>query len=674
MITAIAMSVLLVAALGTFTYLMVPRVRLLTNAAPENRFDQPGERVRAALKFAIGQWRMPRDLVAGIAHIFIFSGFLVVSIATITHFAHAYSADWHFPGLGGRGGDIYMLIKDVFEILVLLGVSYGLWRRLKPTPSRVGRSGEGVFVLGMIALLMLTDFLTYGGRLAAAGANGMPWNPAGHVAALVLAPLGPDAAGVVGEASWWIHCVAVLVFLNFLPLGKHFHVITAIPNVFFKDLKPYGQVPKADLEEAETFGIRSSHELTWKMVLDTYSCTECGRCNVYCPTVLTGKPLSHRQLNLDIKDAVMEDKDTIINGDEDAKENLQPLVQEGGRISPETIWACTTCGACEQECPVFIENVPRIIQMRQQKVLMEGDVSPELARAYKGMENNSNPWGLGFDKRDAWAEGLNIPRMADWDDDEPPILYWIGCAGSFDDRNKKITLAMVKILKAAGVKFAILGKEEGCTGDPARRTGNEYLFQILAEQNVETLNNYNIKKVLTHCPHCLHTIKREYPQFGGEYEVVHHTQFIEQLLDEGKLALSGDVKRSVAWHDSCYLGRYHGIYDAPRRVMEKVPGADLVELPRSRSRGVCCGAGGGRFWMEENIGERINVHRASEAVAAETNTVGSSCPFCLVMMRDGVGELGKDEQVATQDLAEIVAEALPAEPQAHDEAGERASG
>ena len=656
MITAVLMTALLVIALGTFASLMVPRFRLLLAVRREDLFDQIPKRIVDTLKYAVGQYRMPRDPVAGMAHIFIYAGFMIVSLATITHFVHAYVPGWHFPGLGGTLGNVYTVVKDSAELLVLVGVIYGLWRRLKPTPSRVGRSWEGVFVLCMILTLMLTDFLISGGEFVMQGVSGLPWSPGGHLGALVLSPFGTPAAHAVGVGAYWLHCLAVLVFLNFLPIGKHFHVITGIPNVFFRNLKVNGYVEKIDLEKSEKFGIKTTADMTWSMVLDLYSCTECGRCNVYCPTVLTHKPLSHRQLNLDLKAALFADKENLLSGEPEKVEALPELV--GGRISPETIWACTTCGACEQECPVYIENVPRIIQMRQNKVLMEGDIAPELARAYKGMENNNNPWGIGSDKRDAWATGLDVVRMADVGEAaEAPLLYWIGCAGSFDDRNKKITLAMVKILKAANVPFAILGKEEGCTGDPARRTGNEYLFQALAQANVDMLNAYKVKRVLTHCPHCLHTIKSEYPQFGGNYQVVHHTQLIDELIKGGKLKLDKEVKTSVAYHDSCYLGRYHDIYDAPRDIVRAIPGAQLVELPRNRSRSVCCGAGGGRFWMEETIGERINVHRATEAAAANTSTVGSACPFCLTMMRDGLNHLGK-ENVTAQDVAEIVAQAI----------------
>lgn len=657
-VNAIVMTVMVLVALGVFGYLMAPRMRLLWAVKPENRFDRIPERLKNVLKFAIGQWRMPRELVAGVAHIFIFAGFMVVSLATVQHIVHAYVPGWHLlPGILNK---LYVLVKDLVEVLVLVGVSYALWRRLSPKPSRVGRSWEGVFILLMITTLMVTDFVSYGAWMVAAGVQEFVWwNPVGWIFGRLVAGSSVDTAQFIGDAAWWVHVATVLTFLNFLPIGKHFHVITGIPDVFFLNLRPYGQVPKLDLEdeEATSFGMRSVADMHWKMVLDSYSCTECGRCNVYCPTMLTGKPLSHRQLNLDLKTELYEHQETLLSGDQEKIDALPDLV--GNRIDPETIWACTTCGACEQECPVFIEQTPRIIQMRQHKVLMEGDVSPELARAYKGMENNSNPWGVGYDKRDEWAEGLEVPVMAELErteNEEPPLLYWIGCAGSFDDRSKKITLAMVKILRAANVPFAILGKEEGCTGDPARRTGNEYLYQMLAAQNVETLNGYGVRKILTNCPHCLHTIKTEYPQLGGEYEVVHHSQLIENLIDEGRLDLTEEVNESVTYHDSCYIGRYHGIYDAPRNVINAVKGTTFKELPRNRSRSVCCGAGGGRFWMEEHIGERINVHRAKEAVEVHTDTVANACPFCLIMMRDGINHIEKPQ--AAKDIAEIVAAAL----------------
>jgi Fe-S oxidoreductase len=417
---------------------------------------------------------------------------------------------------------------------------------------------------------------------------------------------------------------------------------------------------KDDLATLEKLGIGKTTDLTWKMLFDAYSCTECGRCAMYCPTVLTGKPLEHRKLNLDLKHAVWADRQALLSGAADKLEALPELVSEGegARVSPDTIWACTTCGSCEEECPVFIENIPRIIDMRKKQVMSE-QVPSELQRAFRGLEQNQNPWGLGSDQRDEWAKDLDVTRMADVPEgSEPPLLYWVGCAGAYDDRGKKISAAMVKILKAAGVPFAILGQEEACTGDSARRAGNELLFQMLAKQNIETLNRYKVKRILAHCPHCLHTIKTEYPQLGGDFEVVHHSELIAELLAQGKLKLSGNPVGRIALHDSCYLGRYHNLYEAPRKVVAALPGATPVELSRHESRAVCCGAGGARFWMEEKLGERINVHRAKEVVAAKPQTLASACPFCLVMLRDGIADLNQDEAIKTADLAELVAAAL----------------
>ena len=417
MMSAIAMTLMLVASLSCFAYLMIPRTKVLLNLQPDARFDQVGERIKSVVKFAIGQWRMPREPIAGFAHIMIFSGFMVVALGTVLHIAHAYAGELVDSFYLETGfGKLYAFIKDIFEFLVIIGVSYGIWRRLKPTPSQVGRSAEGVFVLFMIMTLMLTDFLAFAGVLIQYEVVDTAWYPGAALAKGLIQPLGNDTAIMIANGAYWVHCFAVLLFLNFLPLGKHFHVITGIPNVFFRSLTPYGQVAKMEIDledEDPSFGMRSTADLSWKMVLDTYSCTECGRCTVYCPTVLTDKPLAHRALNLSIKDAVYEDLETLTGGDAEKKAELPDLVSEG-RIDSETIWACTTCGSCEQECPVFIENVPRIIQMRQHKVMMEGDISPELQRAFQGMENNSNPWGIGFDKRDEWAEGLEVPRMADW--------------------------------------------------------------------------------------------------------------------------------------------------------------------------------------------------------------------------------------------------------------------
>jgi Fe-S oxidoreductase len=660
------MSILLIVGLSVFAFIMAPRIRLLLHARPADRFNHWGDRVKAMLQYAAFQYRMPRDLIAGLAHIAIFSGFMVLSLRTITLFVKGFSADFEIPGFIGQG---YMLFKDGIWILVLSGVSYGLWRRLGPKESRVGRSREGVFVLTMILLLGITDITFDGAGVALRQHSGflnagLPFNPLGYLVARLFFGASPGALHILEQIAYWLHCLLILVFLNFLPIGKHFHVLTSFFNVFFSNLDPRGAMPVIDLETTEKYGMATSADLTWSQILNVYSCTECGRCTMYCPTVLTGKPLEHRRLNLDLKHALYAEKEKRLTAKAGEVPELKPLVTEAGSISPDTIWACTTCYSCEQECPVLIENIPRIIEMRQNKVLMEGDVPAELARAFKGMENNYNPWGIGHDTRADWAKGLDVPIMADWaaanPEAEPPLLFWVGCAGSFDDRVKQISLAMVKILRAANVPFAILGLEEACTGDSARRAGNEYLFQTLAQQNIATLNNYRIKRIMTFCPHCYHTLKVDYPALGGKYEVIHHTTLIRELLHSGQLKLEKKLDMAFCYHDSCYLGRYHQLYEDPRAVIKAVPGTSLQEFPRHESRSVCCGAGGGRFWMEETIGQRINVHRVEEAIKVHAQNIASACPFCLTMLSDGLKAHSKDEEMLALDIAEIVARALPA--------------
>jgi Fe-S oxidoreductase len=478
---------------------------------------------------------------------------------------------------------------------------------------------------------------------------------------------------------FWIHIITQLTFLNILPLGKHFHVITSLPNVFLKSLDyPHDKIKLLDLEdesvwEEETLGVNHLHQLNWKQGLDLYTCTECGRCKEVCPTYTTDKPLNLHDFNDTLKAELYANADNLIlraklaktlTGDEEAdaktKEKMAVFKPEkalvGEVIALDTLWACTTCRACEQVCPVTIEHVPRIIALRQGQTLMQGEYPQELNTAFKGLERNGNPWGIGYDKRADWAEGLDVKLMADHPDAE--YLLWVGCAGSFDDRTQKVTKALVKILKAAKVDFAILGTEEKCTGDFARRTGNEMMYQMMATENIEVLNGYNVKKIIAACPHCLNTLKHDYPQMGGHYEVVHHSAFINQLIADGKIRVKKSLAGMLTYHDPCYLGRYNEIYDAPRNVLNTLSSQGLNELPRHGTESFCCGAGGGRMWMEETIGSRINVERSKEIVAENAETVAVGCPFCLTMIEDGMKELNKDEDIKTRDIAELVAEHL----------------
>ena len=428
--------------------------------------------------------------------------------------------------------------------------------------------------------------------------------------------------------------------------------------------------------EDESLGINHIHQLNWKQGLDLYTCTECGRCKEVCPAHTTDKPLNLHDFNDSLKFELLDNADNIIkraklaalikeDGDPEKNEEIKAQILEqmaelnskkpliGEVISEDTLWACTTCRACEQVCPVTIEQVPRIIAMRQGQALMAGVYPQELNVAFKGLERNGNPWGIGYDKRADWADGLDVKIMAENADVE--YLLWVGCAGSFDDRSKKVSTSLVKILQKAGINFAILGKEEKCTGDFARRTGNEMMYQMMAQENIETLNNYKVKKIIAACPHCFNTLKHEYPQMGGNYEVIHHTDFIDQLIKSGKITLNKSLEGSLIFHDPCFLGRYNSIYDQPRSILQGLSKDGLKELDRHGKESFCCGAGGGRMWMEETIGKRINVERAEEIAGQKVANVAVACPFCLTMIEDGMKELNKDEEIKTQDICELVA-------------------
>jgi Fe-S oxidoreductase len=455
-------------------------------------------------------------------------------------------------------------------------------------------------------------------------------------------------------------------------------VITALPNVFLKSLGyPHEKAKLLDLEdeaawEDESLGINHIHQLSWKQGLDLYTCTECGRCKEVCPTYTTDKPLNLHEFNDKLKQELLENADNIIQKArlsstieqsedpaqiEKLKEEINALNSKkqlvGEVIAEDTLWACTTCRACEEVCPVAIEHVPRITAMRQGQFLMAEAYPKELNPALKGLERNGNPWGIGYDKRADWAAGLDIKTMAD--DQNVDYLLWVGCAGSFDDRSKKVTTSLVRILQKAEISFAILGIEEKCTGDYARRVGNEMLFQMMAQENIETLNNYNVKKIITACPHCLNTLQHEYPSMGGNYEVIHHAEFIDQLVKEGKIKLKQSLQGALTYHDPCYLGRYNNIFDQPRSILRSVSKGGLKELERHGRESFCCGAGGGRMWMEETIGKRIYLERSEEIVRQQVSNVAVACPFCMTMIEDGMKELGKEEEIKTMDIAELVA-------------------
>jgi Fe-S oxidoreductase len=647
--------VLLAASLATFTFLIRERVALLQLAQPSARLDRWGERWKGVLTQFIGQRRIlsPGYLGAGLMHAFIFWGFLAVALNTIQFVGGGFVEGFHLPLLGPDSwlGRAYVVVRDLFELAVIAMVLVAAFRRAVLKPARLTPSWDAVLILTMIGALMVTDLVMAGAETAINGSAGGYPSPAGRLIAPVFGGLQTSGTQAVFGVSWWLHLATLLGFLCYLPISKHFHVVTSLPSVLFRRLDT-GSLPMIDLENSERFGITGFTDMRWKDVLDVYSCTECGRCQAACPAYATGKPLNPKKINEDMRAAMMPALPYLVGRKTLADGQSLPVLPTQ-TIADDVLWSCTTCRACEEACPLFIEFVDRIVGMRRKLVLEDSSFPPELTAAYKNLEKSGNPWGQSAGARGDWADGLDIPLLAD-NPGKIEYLLWVGCAGAYDDRGKKVARATAQILKQAGVRFAALGPEETCTGDPARRTGNEYLYQMLAQQNVETLNNYKVKKVVTQCPHCFNTLLNEYPQLGGHYEVIHHTELIARLIADGRIAMKAAAAgETVTFHDSCYLGRHNGIYDAPRQALSSA-GLNIIEMPRNRENGFCCGAGGGRMWMEEHIGTKVNKNRVDEAAATGAPLVASACPFCMTMLADGVNETGRSEAMRVMDVAQIV--------------------
>ena len=653
--------------LGVFSYLIYTRIRLLLFTQKEDRLSQIGERIKSILVFVFGQRRLLNEPFPGVIHLLIFYGFIAFSLGTITIIGEGWYPGFSLPFMDSPLGNIYLLVKDSFALLVIIAIVLAAYRRWIVRPARLEPSLDAALCLLFIFFLMVTDLSIVAGRIGLGTESSGLWTPAALTISQIIAGSGATEAGfrTLYQVGWWGHVLFLLSFLIYLPLSKHFHVITAIPNVFLRYLGPRGALTKLNLEDesAETFGVCKVEEFTWKQCFDFYTCTECGRCSDNCPAYRSDKPLHPKMMTVNLRHHLLDKAPFLLSKNSNTAVTDSGNGQEwngaamvGAVVGDDELWACTTCRNCEEQCPVFIEYVQRIVDMRRYLVIMESRFPAELTATFKNMENQSNPWGLGYTNRADWAEGLNIKLMPEVG--EADILYYVGCAGSYDDRNKKVTLSLVNILKSLGIDFAILGIEEKCCGDAARRIGNEYLFQTLAQENIEVLKNYKFKKILTACPHCYNTLKNEYPQFGGNFQVVHHSEFLIDLLDKGMLKPARSFDMTITYHDSCYLGRYNDIYDAQRRILSAIPGVKLVEMERNKARSICCGAGGGRMWMEEHLGKRINVMRTEEALKVNPNTIGTACPYCLTMLEDGLKAKDMEEAVKTMDLAELLNNAL----------------
>ena len=671
----IIFAIILIVALGFFARSARRLIRWLKIGHAENRTDHPGTRTKNFLAIGIAQTKILRDPIGGMMHALVFWGFCVLGLGTleimiqglVTGFSYA-SILPHYLYLP------YVISQELFAVFVLLPVSFLLYRRLVIKPARFRNDpvhgGDAVFILSMIGALMVSLLLLFAMEIRTGASTD------GRVVSRLLASLfggvSPDVAHVIARSAWWFHAVLILYFLNHLPGSKHLHVLTSLINVWFSNTSGPGAVGAMrpmdlEAENAEQFGASDVEHLSWKNLLDGYSCTECGRCTAVCPANITGKALSPRMIVVKTRARLTEKAQLV-----DAMMGADPTVEQvavldhkllDGWITEEELWACTSCRACVVECPVSIDQLDIINELRRDLMLMESRFPDELQPALQSLERNGSPWAFSPTDRESWAEGLDVPTMAELAarEEQPDILFWVGCMGSFDDRAKKITVAFARILQAANVKFAILGQEESCHGDPARRMGNEYLYQILAKGVIETLNGYKVKTIVTFCPHCFHQMGKEFPDLGGHYDVIHHTEYIEQLLNEGRVPLETEhgQRLKVAYHDSCYLGRYNEVYDAPRNTLKKaLPIIELIEPTRTKSRGLCCGAGGGRMWMEENVGKRVNVERSEELLATGADQIAVACPFCMTMITDGVKGAGSN--IPVLDISEVVASRLTA--------------
>lgn len=659
MVGPITFLILLAIAGGLFmqrAYLLFQLVRL---GRPVNRLSDLPKRAEFEATVVLGQRKLLQRLGPGLMHAFIFWGFVLLLTTVVEAFGEVFDETFAIPFVGRTAW--LGLIQDMFAGLVLVGIVMALFFRKVKRHERFKGSHleEADFILLMIFGVIFTLFFLNAVKIAQ-GLNESPaeWTPISNAVSPLFENMGAGAQGFFHEAFLWAHIVIILGFLVYIPYSKHLHIFTSAINVFFSKTKPMGKLETLDLDmekldETTRLGAGTVEDLTWKQILDTYTCTECGRCQNVCPAWNTGKPLSPKLLIMNLRDHVLTHGVDVVDS-KVLKEDYEKVPLNPDVVEDEVVWDCTTCGACMQECPVNIEHVDHIVDMRRNLVMSESRFPQEAGLLLRNLETTRNPWGMAQSERAAWAEGLGVRVLEDGQ--APEYLYWVGCAASFDDRSKGIAQAVVGLLQKAAVPFAILGPRELCNGDPARRMGNEFLFQELAKENIETLNAVGARKIIVNCPHCFNTMRNEYPDFGGEYEVIHHTQLFQRLMDEGRLQPTNEVRALLTYHDPCYLGRHNGVYEEPRRVLDRVPGVRQTEMPRHAERGFCCGAGGARMWMEERLGKRVNEERADEAAATGADVMAVACPYCLVMLDDGVKAKGADMQV--RDIAQIVAESV----------------
>lgn len=656
--------IFLLFSMGYFFYRVNYLYSLLKFGQPEDRFYNPLKRLNNAVKNGLLQMCHfkinDKDInYAGIMHALIFFGFVVLLFGEIELIIKGFVPNFSFIFLGSLY-PVYLFLEDLFAFLVLIAIIMSLLRRFIWHPKKLNYHLSAYLILIFITVLMLT--LLYMAALEMAKTGKI--NPYEPFAGFVYRLFNIHSYNAIAyHVVFWLHMIVLLAFLDFIPNSKHLHILAGIPNNYFANLGPSMALRDLNFEDenAESFGVKNVNEFTWKQLLDGYACTECGRCAQVCPAANTGKILVPREIILSIKENLFHNAQNLLT-----KQELIPIVtsdlplenpygyfEYGFTIPSRALWQCTTCGACQNVCPVSNEHIRDMVDLKRYAVLTQGEFPEKLVPIFNNIETNSNPWGINADYRLDWAKGLDVKTIDEQEDVE--VLYFVGCASSFDDRSKKIAQSFVKVLQKANVKFAVLGKKEKCCGDNARRLGNEYLFYNLAQENIETFKAYNIKKIVTTCPHGYYTLKNEYPKLGGEFEVFHHSQFISQLIKEGRIKLSNNLNQTATFHDSCYLGRHSNIYQEPRQIITQA-GFSLREMERSRCNSFCCGAGGGMMWLEEE-GERMNKFRTAQAINTNAQNIITACPFCMIMLDDGVKDISRDD-ISVLDIAQVVEKSM----------------
>jgi len=656
---AAILTILILLAVGFFLKNVLSFLKIMFSAKKKSfRADNIIERTKGFFVYVIGQKRILKNYTwAGVEHFMIFWGFMIITVGSLEHIVLGFVPGFEIFGfLGGNAQATFLLILDIVQALVIIALGMGVLNRtvIPSGKRREVNSIDAVVILGMIFGLMVSDF-GYRASKVALGVQPETWLPISSLwAELFLSNVNASSAAFSAEFFWWFHVSLILAFLNYLPYSKHSHVLTVIPNVFFQNLEPRGKMNTIDFENVpddfEHFGAGKFEDFSWKDVLDAYTCTECGRCTDNCPAWATDKALSPRYIVVKLRHFVTE------NANSDAmKEEYLPSDEW---VTADELYACTTCSACVEQCPLFIDQMGKILEMRR-FLTMEGKLTGTAVRTLQKLGSHGNPWGFEATDRAPWAKENEVPVLGNGAGDNAEdfdVIFWTGCFGAFDPRGQEVATTITDLMKEAGVKFAIMGPNETCSGDPARRLGEEALFQELAMTNVETMKGFNVKKVIANCPHCFNTLKNEYPDFGSDVEVVSHTEYLNSLIKEGKLNPTKNIDEEITYHDPCYLGRHNKILDEPREILEAIPGLEVKELERSRENSFCCGAGGGKIWMEEEA-PRVNWNRFEEIENHGVETVAAACPFCNVMFEDAAKYKGNDS-IKIKDISELLKDSL----------------